>query len=116
MSEPNPSHNEPALISQRKSDHIALCASGEVEFRGKGTLLDQVQLVHDALPDRHLDDIDLSTPLLGKVLKAPIVISGMTGGTDEAQQINHDLARAERDRTLRDSNLPGRTGKERDEW
>ena len=30
--------------------------------------------------------------------------------------VEHDLARAERDRTLRDSNLPGRTGKERDEW
>lgn len=94
MSEPSPSHNEPALISQRKSDHIALCASGEVEFRGKGALFEQVQLVHDALPDRHLDEIDLSTPLLGKVLKAPVVISGMTGGTDEAQEINRELARA----------------------
>jgi isopentenyl-diphosphate delta-isomerase len=85
---------EKALISQRKSDHIALCASGEVEFRGKGTLLEQVHLVHDALPDRHLDEIDLSTKLLGKVLKAPLVISGMTGGTDEAQALNRDLARA----------------------
>lgn len=85
---------EKALISQRKSDHIALCASGEVEFRGKGTLLDQVQLIHDALPDRHLDDIDLRTPLLGKVLSAPVVISGMTGGTEEAQALNRDLARA----------------------
>lgn len=83
-----------SLISQRKSDHIALCASGEVEFRGKGTLLDQVQLVHDALPDRHLDDVDLTTPLLGKRLRAPIIISGMTGGTEEAQQLNKDLARA----------------------
>ncbi len=84
----------PALISQRKSDHIALCSTGEAEFRGKGTLLDQVQLVHDALPDRHYDDVDLQTPLLGKVLQAPLVISGMTGGTDEAQSINRDLARA----------------------
>ncbi len=82
------------LISQRKSDHIALCASGEVEFRNKGTLLDQVQLVHDALPDRHLDDIDLTTPLLGKRLRAPVMVSGMTGGTDEAQALNRDLARA----------------------
>lgn len=82
-----------ALISQRKSDHIALCASGEVEFRQKGTLLDQVQLIHDALPDRHVDDVDLTTMVLGKKLKAPIVISAMTGGTDEAQQLNRDLAR-----------------------
>ena len=60
-----------ALISQRKTDHINLCASGEVEFRGKGTLLDDLQLIHDALPDRHVDAIDLRTPLLGKVLAAP---------------------------------------------
>jgi isopentenyl-diphosphate delta-isomerase len=87
-------HAQKALISQRKSDHIALCASGEVEFRAKGTLLDQVQLVHDALPDRHVDEVDLRTPMFGKVLQAPVVISAMTGGTDEAQQINRDLARA----------------------
>ena len=86
--------NAPKGISKRKADHIALCASGEVEFRDKGTLLDEVQLVHDALPDRHYDEVDLTTTLLGKKLKAPIVISAMTGGTDEAKQINRDLARA----------------------
>ncbi len=86
--------NAPPGIKRRKADHLALCASGEVEFRNKGTLLDEVQLVHDALPDRHFDEVDLSTPLLGKTLRAPVVISGMTGGTEEAQQINRDLARA----------------------
>ena len=86
--------NTPTAINRRKADHIALCASGEVEFRKKTTLLDEVELVHDALPDRHYDEVDLSTKLLGKVLAAPIVISAMTGGTGEAQSINHDLARA----------------------
>ena len=94
MSQQDPERAQLPLISQRKSEHIALCASGDVEFRQKGTLLDQVQFVHQAIPERHYDEIDLSTPLLGKVLKAPIVLSAMTGGTDEAQQINHDLARA----------------------
>src|SRR5690242_2061292 len=91
--------SEPAqkqIISQRKDDHIALCASpnGEVEFRDQGTLLHEVHLVHDALPDRHVDEVDLSTTLLGKQLRAPVVVSGMTGGTDRAQAINRDLARA----------------------
>ena len=81
-------------IQQRKADHLALCASGEVEFRDQGTLLDQVQLVHDALPDFHFDQVDLSTELFGKRLAAPVVISGMTGGTAEAQALNRDLARA----------------------
>jgi isopentenyl-diphosphate Delta-isomerase len=88
------SHNAPPAIARRKSDHLALCASGEVDFRDKGTLLDEVQLVHDALPDRHFDDVDLTTTLLGKKLRAPVVISGMTGGTAEASAINRDLARA----------------------
>jgi isopentenyl-diphosphate delta-isomerase len=87
-------HNGSPGIQKRKADHLALCASGEVDFREKGTLLDEVALVHDALPDRHFDDVDLSTPLLGKTLAAPVVISGMTGGTPEAAAINRDLARA----------------------
>jgi isopentenyl-diphosphate delta-isomerase len=88
------SHNASPGIQRRKADHLALCASGEVEFRDKRTLLDEVQLVHDALPDRHYDDVDLATRLLGKSLRAPVVISGMTGGTAEAAAINRDLARA----------------------
>ena len=89
-----PAAEQQQLISQRKSDHLALCASGEVEFRAKGTLLEQVQLVHDALPDRHVDEVDLTTQVFGKRLRAPIMISAMTGGTDEAQELNRDLARA----------------------
>src|SRR5262245_36447486 len=90
----SPDQSQQQIISQRKADHIALCASGEVEFRRKGTLLEEVHLVHDALPDRHVDEVDLHTMLLGKRLSAPVVVSGMTGGTDEAQKINRDLARA----------------------
>ena len=43
-----PVSEQRALISQRKTDHINLCASGEVEFRSKGTLFDDLQLIHDA--------------------------------------------------------------------
>src|SRR5262245_49891240 len=70
-----------APIQSRKADHIALCASGEVEFRQRGTLLDEVALVHHALPDFSVDEVDLSTELLGKRLRAPIIVAGMTGGT-----------------------------------
>src|SRR5262249_55815058 len=88
------SENNPPGIARRKADHLALAASGEVDFRAKGTLLDEVELVHDALPERHLDEVDLTVTLLGKMLRAPVVISGMTGGTAEAAAINRDLARA----------------------
>jgi len=79
-------------ISQRKKDHLALCAGDKVGFRDKSTLLEQVQLVHDALPELHADQVDTSIDLLGKTLRAPIVIAAMTGGTAEAAAINQDLA------------------------
>ena len=41
-----------------------------------------------------LDDVDLSTRLFGKTLKAPLLITGMTGGSDRAGQVNRDLAEA----------------------
>ncbi len=83
-----------SFISQRKSDHLAIASSKEAAFRGKGTLLDEVNLIHQSLPELHYRTVDLSTKLLGKVLKAPLVISGMTGGTQAAEQINLDLAKA----------------------
>lgn len=79
-------------IGQRKTDHLDLCATDEVAFRGQTNLLEAVRLVHQSLPDLHLDQIDLSTELLGHKLKAPIVIAAMTGGTDRAGSINRQLA------------------------
>jgi isopentenyl-diphosphate delta-isomerase len=79
-------------ISQRKADHIELCATGDVGFRSKTTLLEQVELVHDSLPELALDEIDLSVSILGKQLRAPLFIAGMTGGTARARDINRELA------------------------
>jgi isopentenyl-diphosphate delta-isomerase len=81
-----------ADISQRKRDHIELCATGDVGFRSVTTLLECVRLVHDALPELSLDELDTSIQLLGKRLRAPIVIAAMTGGTDEAAELNRTLA------------------------
>lgn len=81
-------------ISQRKKDHLALCAGDNVSFREKTTLFEQIELVHNGLPELHADAVDSSVELLGKRLSAPIVVAAMTGGTDEAAQINQDLARA----------------------
>ncbi len=81
-----------STIGQRKADHLALCATDEVSFRNVTTLLEQVRLVHDALPDLDARAIDTSITLLGKRLRAPIVIAAMTGGTEEAARINRELA------------------------
>ncbi|MBV9947132.1 MAG: type 2 isopentenyl-diphosphate Delta-isomerase, partial [Myxococcales bacterium] len=79
-------------IGARKNDHLALCAEDDVGFRRASTLLECVRLVHDALPDLSLDDIDPSVTLFGKRLRAPILIAAMTGGTEEAARMNRELA------------------------
>ena len=88
------SHDDKQQISSRKADHIALCAdpSEKVAFKSRGTLFDQVQFIHDSLPELALSDIDLSSDFVGKKLKAPLFISAMTGGTEVAAKINKDLA------------------------
>jgi isopentenyl-diphosphate delta-isomerase len=79
-------------IADRKADHLALCAEEDVGFRQRTTLLECVRLVHDALPDLAMEDIDTSVTLLGKKLRVPLLIASMTGGTEEAGRINHELA------------------------
>jgi isopentenyl-diphosphate delta-isomerase len=79
-------------ISRRKADHIAVVAAGEADFRAT-TLLEDVRLVHQSLPELAATEIDLSTEIAGHRLAAPLVISGMTGGTPEARELNRDLAR-----------------------
>lgn len=82
-----------ATIAHRKAEHLALCASGEVDFRERTALFEDVELFHDALPERALSEVSLEVELFGKRLRAPLVIAAMTGGTEEAERINRDLAR-----------------------
>ncbi len=81
-----------STIGERKADHLTLCAEGEVGFRRASTLLECVRLVHNALPELRVSDVDTSITMLGKRLRAPIVIASMTGGTERAGHINRELA------------------------
>ena len=83
--------NDPSL-SQRKLDHLTLCATAEVEAREKSTLLDELTLLHNSLPELDYGAIDLSCAYAGKQLRAPLLITGMTGGADRARDINRRLA------------------------
>ncbi len=80
--------------ARRKSDHIRINLEEDVSFPHLTTGLEQYRLLHEALPELDLDDIDISLHLFGKHLRAPILISSMTGGTAEAAEINRQLALA----------------------
>jgi isopentenyl-diphosphate delta-isomerase len=67
------------------------------DVEGRYRYWNDIQLVHQALPEVDFDAIDPSVTLLGHRLKAPIVITGMTGGYPDARTINENLARAAAD-------------------
>jgi isopentenyl-diphosphate delta-isomerase len=82
-----------ASLPTRKTDHLTIAASPGV-LHTVTTGLEDVRLRHRALPGRDLDQVDLTTALLGAHLAAPLLVSAMTGGTDEAGVINRRLAEA----------------------
>jgi isopentenyl-diphosphate delta-isomerase len=79
-------------LEQRKSQHLDLVQRDEVEPTGSDPLFSCVRLIHRALPELSIDEVDLSVELCGKKLQAPLMVVGMTGGTERAGQINKDLA------------------------
>src|SRR5699024_2254413 len=50
--------------------------------------------IHNALPEINFADIDTGTRFLDKPLKAPFLVSSMTGGSELAAKINQNLAKA----------------------
>jgi isopentenyl-diphosphate delta-isomerase len=81
-------------IEQRKADHIRINLEEDVAFPHLTTGLERYRFVHQALPEVDLPTVDTQVRLFGKTLSAPLLISSMTGGTDEAQRINRNLAQA----------------------
>ncbi len=79
-------------IVDRKRSHFDLCAHHEVEFRNKTTWFEDVELVHHPLVETSLEEIDLSVTMLGKRLRYPLVITGMTGGAAEVGRFNREIA------------------------
>lgn len=85
--------SEEANIQQRKADHITINLKKDVE----STLtngLEAFHFRHNALPEINLRTVDCTTEILGRKLEIPLLISSMTGGTEQARQINHNLAKA----------------------
>ncbi|MBS1263511.1 MAG: Isopentenyl-diphosphate delta-isomerase [Methanonatronarchaeales archaeon] len=81
------------MIDERKLEHIEICLRDEVEARAS-TGFEDVRLVHEALPELDMSDVDPSWSFLNHELSMPLVIAAMTGGHERAEAINRNLARA----------------------
>ncbi len=82
---------------ERKGEHIRVCAERDVEFREKGTGLEDVsfrdvELVYQALPEADLCNVNTETEFMGKEFGVPLMVSAITGGTEEAKEINLEIA------------------------
>jgi isopentenyl-diphosphate delta-isomerase len=83
-----------ADTGRRKDDHIRINLEEDVQFPRLTTGLEKLHFMHQAVPELDLQAVDTSTVFLGKVLRSPLLISSMTGGTERAEQINMTLAEA----------------------
>ena len=84
---------EALLTKQRKMEHIEICLDEDVQY-SIPTMFNDIEFIHNALPEIDKDAIDLTTNFLGLRASAPIVIAGMTGGHPETLAINKRLAQA----------------------
>ena len=80
------------MISNRKLEHLLICKNYDVEFKDKTTGFEDIELIHNALPEVDKNEIDLSTDVFGKKLDSPLFITAITGGHPAAKEINKQLA------------------------
>ncbi len=78
--------------SKRKLDHLRLCAEEDIEHHI--SCFEDVLLIHNALPEIDMNEIDLKTRFLGRELEAPLLIASMTGGHPDTKEVNRNLAEA----------------------
>jgi isopentenyl-diphosphate delta-isomerase len=80
------------MISDRKLEHLLICENYDVEFKDKTTGFEDIELIHNVLPEIDKNEIDLSTSVFGKKLDSPLFITAITGGHPAAKEVNKQLA------------------------
>ena len=79
-------------IEKRKADHIEIAL--EEKVCGGYRYWDDVKMVHCALPEVDMSEIDTSCQIFGKKLAFPLIVTAITGGYPKAEKINSNLAEA----------------------
>ncbi|GMU86456.1 MAG: isopentenyl-diphosphate delta-isomerase [Ignavibacteriales bacterium] len=79
-------------LAKRKREHLKLCLTDKVAFRKKTSGFEEYDFIHDASTSVSLEKISLKTRFFGFTSSLPFIISCMTGGTDDTNNINKKLA------------------------
>lgn len=77
--------------TRRKFEHIRINLEEDVRS-GITTGLENYRFRHCGLPEIDLEEVDTSVEFFGKTIALPILVSSMTGGTEDAYRINQNLA------------------------
>jgi isopentenyl-diphosphate Delta-isomerase len=80
------------LTYVRKQQHIVLCRDQDVEASDKFTGFSDYSFIPEALPDVDFADIKTTTTFLGRQFELPLLITGMTGGIEQGEELNRRLA------------------------
>ncbi|HUR63453.1 MAG TPA: type 2 isopentenyl-diphosphate Delta-isomerase [Candidatus Thermoplasmatota archaeon] len=81
-----------AETERRKEEHLRIPLERDVQ--SIPSPWDALRLRHNALPEMDKAEVDLATEFLGRRLKAPFQVTGMTGGARKAKEFNGRLAAA----------------------
>jgi len=79
-------------IFNRKEEHLKIPIEYDVQH--SINYFDDIKLIHHAIPEVDLEDIDLSLNFYNKQISAPICISAITGGHPVSKEVNKILAKA----------------------
>lgn len=100
--------------NNRKQDHININLTKEVAS-SLSAGFDEYHFDHNPMPEIDLDSISLESNFLNHSIKAPLLISSMTGGTSAAMKININLAVAAESRAIALALGSGRAGLDSEE-
>ena len=79
--------------SSRKDEHLKICIENDVKYENVSSGFDNYIIRPNILTEISLDDVDLSTTFLDKSMDSPLLIAGMTGGSEKGKEINKIIAK-----------------------
>jgi len=84
--------NSGSITANRKKEHLDLSLNADISFRTKTNGFEHYDFIHDATTEVEIDKVNFRTKFFKKKIHFPFIISCMTGGTEEAENINAQLA------------------------